>query len=109
LNLKKKLLVTALIIVLASVSFVAADEAGVITFNIFNSSDSQVNVNVSNSTVQDQIIYTNSQATQNITLNNSTLTLNINGQNITIISQDGNLVVLTPNQTSASSSNQRPC
>jgi hypothetical protein len=108
LNLKKKLLVIALIIVLASVSLVAADEAGVITFNIFNSSDSQVNVNVSNSTVQGQTNYTNSQAMENISLTNSTLTINVNGQNITISSQDGNLIVSPPNQTSVLNSNQRP-
>ena len=108
LNLKKKLLVIALIIVLVSVSFVAADEAGVITFNIFNSSGRQVNVNVSNSTVQGQTNYTNSQAMENISLTNSTLTINVNGQNITIISQDGNLIVSAPNQTVIQNSNQRP-
>jgi len=106
--MKKKLLVIALVIVLATVSLVAADETGIITFNIINSSDTQVGINVSNSTIEGQTNYTNSQAMENITLTNSTLTLNVNGQNITISSQGGNLSINTQNQTVASNPNPRP-
>ena len=106
--MNKKLVVIALIIVLASVGLVAADEAGIITLNIINSSNSQVNVNVSNSTIQGQTNYTDSQANENITLTNSTLTLNVNGQNITISSQGNNLVVTTQNQTVALNPNPQP-
>jgi hypothetical protein len=106
--MNKKLVVIALIIVLASVGFVAADEAGVITININNNSKGQVNLNVSNSTIQGQTNYTVSQANENITLNNSTLTLNVNGQNITISSQGNSLVVTTQNQTVALNPNPQP-
>ena len=106
--MKKKLLVIALIIVLATVGLVAADETGIITLNIINSSNSQVGVNVLNSTIQAQTNFTNSQAWENITLTNSTLTLNVNGQNITISSQDGNIVINTQNQTVSVNSNPAP-
>ena len=106
--MNKKLVVIALIIVLASVGLVAADEAGIITLNISNSSNSQVNVNASNSTINGQTNYTDSQANENITLNNSTLTLNVNGQNITISSQGNSLVVTTQNQTVALNPNPQP-
>ena len=97
--MKRRFIVIILIIVLACVGLVAADEAGIITLNIINSSNSQVSVNVSNSTIQGQTNFTNSQASENITLTNSTLTLNVNGQNITISSQGGNIVINTQNQT----------
>jgi len=106
--MKKKLLVIALVLVLAIVSLVAADETGIITFNIINSSNSHVDINVSNSTVEGETNYTNSQAVENITLSNSTLTLNVNGQNITISSQGGNLSVNTQNQTVALNSSPKP-
>lgn len=107
-KLNKKLLAVALAIVFATVSLVAADEAGIVTFNILNSSNSQVNLNISNSTVQGQTNYTDSQATENITLTNSTLTLNVNGQNKTISSQGDNLVVSTQNQSVTVNSYPRP-
>lgn len=107
--MNKKLVVIALIIVLASVGLAAADEAGVITLNINNSSNSQININASNSTINGQTNYTDSQANENITLNNSTLTLNVNGQNITISSQGNNtLVVTTQNQTVALNPTSQP-
>ena len=84
---------------MASVSLVAADEAGIVTINIFNSPNSQLNTDISNSTVEGQTNYTNSKATENVTLTNSTLTLNVNGQNITITDQGGNITINAPNQT----------
>lgn len=106
--MKRRFIVIILIIVLACVGLVAADEAGIITLNIINSSNSQVSVNVSNSTIQGQTNFTNSQASENITLTNSTLTLNVNGQNITISSQGGNIVINTQNQTVSLNPNPRP-
>ena len=87
------------VIVLATASLVAAEEAGIFTINIFNSPDSQIHTEISNSTIQGQTNYTDSQAFENITLTNSTLTLNINGQNISITSQGNGLVIVAPNQT----------
>ncbi|MGD6851351.1 MAG: hypothetical protein ACQCN6_04740 [Candidatus Bathyarchaeia archaeon] len=98
---KKLILISALIVVLAAVGVVAADEAGIITINILNNPGSQLNTEIVNSTVQGQTNYTNSNAQQNITLTNSTLTINVNGQNITISSQGDNLTVATPNQPTA--------
>jgi hypothetical protein len=97
-TLKKKhvILTLAVIAVLASVSLVAADEAGIFTLNIFNSPNSQLTTNISNSSITAQTNYTNSQAAENITLTNSTLTLNVNGQNITITDQNGDVTVQTP-------------
>jgi hypothetical protein len=106
--MKKRLIIIALIAVLACVGLVAADEAGIISINIVNSSNSKVGVNVSNSTIQAQTNFTNSQAWENITLTNSTLTLNVNGQNITISSHSGNIVVSTQNQTVAANPNSPP-
>lgn len=101
-NHKMRLIVVAVIVVvLATVCFVAADEAGIITINIFNSPNSQVYTNISNSSIQGQINFTDSQASENITLTNSTLTLNINGQNVTIISQVDNTIVTVPGQSAA--------
>jgi hypothetical protein len=88
---RKFVLVIAIIIVFATVGLVAADEAGIFTINIFNSPNSQIYTDISNSTIQGQTNYTNSNALENITLTNSTLTLNINGQNITITAQGDNL------------------
>lgn len=101
--LKKKriILASAFIIILASVSLVAADEAGIFNINIFNSPNSQIHTDISNSTIEGQTNYTNSQAIENITLTNSTLTLNINGQNVTITERDGNMTIDRPNQTPA--------
>jgi hypothetical protein len=96
--MKKQIGVIVLAIVLATVGFVAADEAGIITINISNNSNGQLITNVSNSTIQGQANFTNSLATQNITLTNSTLTLNVNGQNITISSQNGNIVIASTGQ-----------
>ena len=105
--MNKRLIAIALIIALASVGFVAADEAGVITINFVNS-NSRVVTNVSNSTLQAQTNFTNSQATENITLTNSTLTLNVNGQTIVISSVGGNLVVSAPSQNGSLSSETLP-
>lgn len=100
--MKKKLIIIALIILLASVGFVAADEAGIISINLQNS-NSKIITNISNSTLQAQTNFTNSQATENITLTNSTLTLNVNGQNITISGdENGNVAVNTQGQSTAS-------
>jgi hypothetical protein len=95
---KKQILVIAVIAVLASVGLVAADEAGIVTINIFNSPNSQINTTISNSTIMGETNYTNSQAYQNITLTNSTLTLNINGQNVTISSSGDGLTITGPSQ-----------
>ncbi len=83
---------------LATVGVVAANETGIFTINIFNSPQSQLTTNVSNSTVQGQTTYTDSQAVENVTLTNSTLTLNINGQTITITDQGNTIVVGSQNQ-----------
>jgi hypothetical protein len=80
LSKRRVILAVVVVLVLASLGLVAADEAGVFTVNIFNSPNSQLTTNISNSTVQGQTNYTNSQAVENITLTNSTLTLNINGK-----------------------------
>ena len=106
--MKKRFIAIALIAVLACVSVVAADESGIITINIANSSNSQVGFNVSNSTIQAETNFTNSQAWENITLTNSTLTLNVNGQNITISSQGGNVIISTQNQTATINPNTAP-
>lgn len=101
-NLNKRVTVIALIVVLATFGFVAADETGVITINLVNS-NSQVVTNVSNSTMQAQTNFTNSQAQENVTLTNSTLTLNVNGQNITITGdENGTVSVSAPGQNAAS-------
>jgi hypothetical protein len=105
---KKLILVIAIIAVLASVGLVAADEAGIVTINIFNSPNSQINTTISNSTIQGETNYTNSQAYQNITLTNSTLTLNVNGQNVTISSDGNGLIVTGPNQNSTVTPNPEP-
>jgi hypothetical protein len=102
---RKLVLVIAVIILFATLGFVAADEALIFTINIFNSSNSQIYADISNSTIQGQTNYTNSNALENITLTNSTLTLNINGQNITITSQGDSLTINTPNQTATQSPN----
>ncbi len=104
-QVKRVVLIAALTIVLATVGTVAADEAGIITINIFNDPGSQLNTEIVNSTVQGQTNYTNSNAQQNVTLTNSTLTINVNGQNITISAQGDNLTVTTPNQTPPSNQN----
>ncbi len=96
---KKLILAIAIIAVLATVSVVAADEAGIFTINIFNNPNSQLYTAISNSTIQGQTNYTNSNAVENITLTNSTLTITVNGQNITFTSQGDNLTIQTPNQT----------
>jgi len=106
--MKKRFIIIALIALLTCVGFVAADEAGIISINIFNSSNSQVGVNVLNSTIQAQTNFTNSQAWENITLTNSTLTLDVNGQNVTISSHNGNIVINTQNQTVAVNPNSTP-
>lgn len=115
LKLKKTIALVAAVIVLATVSFVAANEAGIFTINIFNSPNSQIQTEISNSTVQGQTNYTNSNAVENITLSNSTLTINVNGQNITITDQGNNIVVGSPSQnvtvgsgSSATSAPQAP-
>jgi stringent starvation protein B len=95
---KKLILIVALVAVLATVSVVAADEAGIITINISNNPNSQLNTEISNSTIQGHTNYTNSNAQENITLTNSTLTITVNGQNITMTSQGDNLTITTPNQ-----------
>jgi len=107
-KLKKLILLIAVIIVLATVGLVVADEAGIFTINIFNSPNGQINTDISNSTIQGQTNYTNSQAYQNITLTNSTLTLNINGQNVTITSEGNGLVITGPNQNSTTTPNPKP-
>jgi len=107
-RMKKRFIIIALIAVLASVGVVAADEAGIISINIVNSSNSKVGLNVLNSTIQAQTNFTNSQAWENVTLTNSTLTLNVNGQNVTISSHSGNIVVSTQNQTVAVNPNSPP-
>jgi hypothetical protein len=106
--MKKRFIIIALTAVLACLGLVTADEAGIVSINIVNSSNSKVGVNVSNSTIQAQTNFTNSQAWENITLTNSTLTLNVNGQNITISSHSGNEVVSTQNQTVAVNPNSPP-
>jgi hypothetical protein len=93
------ILASAFIIILASVSIVTADEAGIVTINIFNSPSTQLHTDILNSTIEGQINYTNSQAIENVTLTNSTLTLNVNGQNITVTDQGGNITINSPNQT----------
>ena len=93
------------VIVLATASLVAAEETGIFTINIFNSPNSQIHTEISNSTIQGQTNYTNSNAIENITLTNSTLILNVNGQNITITSQGDNLTLTAPNQTETPSPN----
>ena|GEM_PF-2305211 len=105
---KRIILASAFIIILASVSLVAADEAGIITINIFNSPNSQIHTDISNSTIEGQTNYTNSQAIENVTLTNSTLTINVNGQNITITDQGGNIAVNSPNQTPTSTPTPTP-
>jgi hypothetical protein len=95
---KKLILVIAAVVVLASVGLVAADEAGIVTINIFNTPNGQIDTTISNSTIQGETNYTNSQAYQNITLTNSTLTLNINGQNVTISSDGNGLIITGPSQ-----------
>ncbi len=97
-----------LVVVLAVTGFVAAEETGIITINVFNDSDSRVVTNISNSTIQAQTNFTNSQASENITLTNSTLTLNVNGENIVISTQGGNLVVSAPGQNISLSSSNLP-
>ena len=97
---KKAIFIIALIDLLATVS-VAADETGIFTINIFNTPNSQITADISNSTIQGQTNYTNSNAIENITLTNSTLTLNVNGQNITTSSQGDDLSVTAPNQSSS--------
>ena len=96
---KKIIFASAFIIILASVSLVAADEAGIVTINIFNSPSTQLHTDILNSTIEGQTNYTNSQAIENVTLSNSTLTLNVNGQNITVTDQGGNITINLPNQT----------
>jgi len=96
---KKIILASAFIIILASVSLVAADEAGIVTINIFNSPSTQLHTDILNSTIEGQTNYTNSLAIENVTLTNSTLTLNVNGQNITVTDQGGNITINLPNQT----------
>jgi hypothetical protein len=98
LKTKLKIIVIALIAGLATLSLVAADEAGVFTINIQNS-NGQINTTITNSTVQGQTNYTDSQAAENITLNNSTLTLNVNGQDIVISSQGGNIDITSGGQS----------
>jgi hypothetical protein len=105
---KRIILALAVICVLGFVSLVAADEAGIFTINIFNSPNSQLTTNISNSTILGQTNYTNSQAVENITLSNSTLTLNVNGQNITITDQGDNLTINSPNQTPIPESTTNP-
>jgi hypothetical protein len=107
-KLKKLILLIAVIIVLATVGLVVADEAGIFTINIFNSPNGQIYTDISNSTIQGETNYTNSQAYQNITLTNSTLTLNINGQNITITSEGNGLVITGPNQNSTTTPSPKP-
>ena len=99
--MKKKhaVLAFAFIVVFATAGLVAADQAGIFNINIFNSPSAQLHTEITNSTIQGQTNYTNSQAVENITLTNSTLTLNINGQNITITDQDGNTTIQTPSPT----------
>ncbi len=106
--MKKRFIIIALIAVLACMGFVAADETGIISINIFNSSNSKVGVNVLNSTIQAQTNFTNSQAWENITLANSTLTLDVNGQNVTISSHSGDIVINTQNQTVTVNPNSTP-
>ena len=96
---KRIILVSAFIIILASVSLVAANEAGIVTINIFNSPSTQLHTDILNSTIEGQTNYTNSQAIENVTLTNSTLTLNVNGQNITVTDQGGNITINSPNPT----------
>ncbi len=96
---KRSIAIVLIFIIIAVLSVVAANEAGIITINIFNSSSSQVYTNISNSTIEGQTNFTNSQAAQNITLTNSTLTLNINGQNITIYSQGDKLIISSQGQS----------
>ena len=105
---KRLIFVSAFIVILASVSLVAADEAGIITINIFSSPNSQIYTNILNSTIEGQTNYTDSQAIENMTLTNSTLTLSVNGQNITITDQGGNIAVNSPNQTPTSNPTPTP-
>jgi hypothetical protein len=107
-GLNKRIVVLALAIILSSVGLVAAEEAGIFTINIANNPNSQVITNVSNSTITGQTNYTNSQAAQNITLTNSTMTLNVNGETILISSQNGNLLVSTPEQNIQIQINSNP-
>ena len=96
---KRAVLAFAFIVVFAFVGLVAADQAGISNINVFNSPSTQLRTEITNSTIQGQTNYTNSQAVENITLTNSTLTLNINGQNITITDQGSNITINSPNQT----------
>ncbi len=104
-KVRKFVLVITLIVVFIAVGLVAADEAGIFTINIFNSPNSQIYTDISNSIIQGHTNYTDSNALENIILTNSTLTLNINGQNITITSQGDNLTINAPNQTATPNSN----
>jgi hypothetical protein len=61
-KVRRFVLIIALIVVLTTVGLVAADEAGIFTINIFNSSNSQIYADISNSTIQGQTNYTNSNA-----------------------------------------------
>jgi hypothetical protein len=72
--MKKKcaILVFAFIVVFASAGLVAADQAGIFKINIFNSPSTQLHTDITNSTIEGQTNYTNSQAVENVTLTNST-------------------------------------
>ena len=105
---KRVILIFAFVIVLASVSFAAADESGFFTINIFNSPKSQIHTEISNSTIMGQTNYTNSKAVENITSTNSTLTININGQNLTITDQGDSLTINSSNQTPTPASTANP-
>jgi hypothetical protein len=99
---KRAILAFAFIVVFASVGLVAADQASIFNIIIFNSPSTQLHTDITNSTIEGQTNYTNSQAVENITLTNSTLTLNINGQNITITDKGDNITINSPNQTPTS-------
>jgi hypothetical protein len=98
---KRQLFAIALVVSLAFLGIVAAQETGVIDVTIGNSPDSRVNTNISNSTVTEQANYTNTKATQDITLTNSTLTLNVNGNTVVINSTNGGLTVSTSGQNNS--------
>lgn len=98
---KRQLFAIALVVSLAFLGLVAAQETGVIDVTIGNSPDSRVNTNITNSTVTELANYTNTQATQDITLTNSTLTLTVNGNTIVIDSTNGGLTVNTSSQNSS--------
>lgn len=100
-DMKKRIaLAFAFVIVFASASLVAADQAGIINITLFNSPQAQLHTEIANSTITAHTNYTNSQAVENITLINSTLTININGQRITITDQNSNITIQTPKPTS---------